>query len=151
MSGDPNATAIDIIKAKDGRYIERYSQPQLIQGQPVGRVFAYRDITDRIVAEEKLRYEALHDTLTGLPNRLAFTNHLRAAIERSKDNSHYRFAVLFLDLDRFKAVNDTMGHAVGDQLLQAVAGRLQHGRTGVGLDRARLAVAVVGLCSVGMV
>ena len=125
LAGDPRATAIDLMRGRDGRYFERYSQPQFVRGKPVGRIFAFRDITDRVVAEEKLRYEALHDSLTKLPNRLAFMNRLKEAIAHAQDNPLAQFAVLFLDLDRFKVINDSLGHISGDKLLIHVAERLK--------------------------
>jgi len=122
---DPLATVTEILELKDGRIIERYSQPQLLEGNPIGRVACFRDITERNNAETKLRYYALHDTLTDLPNRVQFMNHLRQAVERAEDNSYAKFAVLFLDLDRFKVINDSLGHAVGDKLLVAIAKKLK--------------------------
>lgn len=83
------------------------------------------DIDDQKITEEKLNYYARHDTLTNLPNRVEFMNHLRAAIERADENDSAKFAVLFLDLDRFKVVNDSLGHLVGDKLLIAIADRLR--------------------------
>jgi diguanylate cyclase (GGDEF)-like protein/PAS domain S-box-containing protein len=83
------------------------------------------DITDRKVAEEHLIYDAFHDPLTGLPNRALFMERLSQAIARARRQPEYQFAVLFLDLDRFKVVNDSLGHVVGDQLLIALADRLQ--------------------------
>jgi diguanylate cyclase (GGDEF)-like protein/PAS domain S-box-containing protein len=83
------------------------------------------DITDRKVAEEHLIYDAFHDPLTGLPNRALFMERLSQAIARARRQPEYQFAVLFLDLDRFKVVNDSLGHVVGDQLLIALAERLQ--------------------------
>ena len=83
------------------------------------------DIDDQKATEAKLAYYARHDTLTNLPNRIEFMNHLRAAIERAKEKPATRFAVLFLDLDRFKIVNDSLGHVVGDKLLIAIAERLR--------------------------
>lgn len=84
-----------------------------------------RDLTLAREAET-MRQRALHDTLTGLPNHANAQEQLRAACEAANAGGE-RFAVLYLDLDRFKPVNDTHGHAVGDQVLQAVAGRLRHG------------------------
>ena len=83
------------------------------------------DIEDQKATEEKLNYYAKHDTLTNLPNRVEFMNHLKAAVERAKESDRARFAVLFLDLDRFKVVNDSLGHVIGDKLLIAIAGRLR--------------------------
>ncbi|HRH42490.1 MAG TPA: EAL domain-containing protein [Pyrinomonadaceae bacterium] len=74
---------------------------------------------------EKLLYEALHDSLTGLPNRVKFTELLSEAIQNSQRLSSSRFAVLFLDLDRFKIINDSLGHFLGDKLLQTVSDRLK--------------------------
>ncbi len=120
----PDETFSEILELADGRLIERYSQPQYLEGKPIGRVASFRDITERSRAEEKLRYYALHDTLTNLPNRVSFMNHLKQAVERAEGNDFARFAVLFLDLDRFKVINDSLGHAVGDKLLIAIAEKL---------------------------
>ena len=83
------------------------------------------DITLRKRAEEKLSHDALHDSLTGLPNRALFFDRLERVIEHTKRNKDYLFAVLFLDIDRFKNVNDRYGHLVGDNLLIAVTERLR--------------------------
>ncbi len=82
------------------------------------------DITARKRAEEQLLHDAFHDALTGLPNRALFVDRLSIAMERARRRSDYLFAVLFLDFDRFKSVNDGLGHSVGDQLLVAAADRL---------------------------
>jgi diguanylate cyclase (GGDEF)-like protein len=80
-------------------------------------------IKERRQAEKKLKHLALHDPLTGLPNRLLFQDRLQQAIALSKRNRH-KFSVFFMDLDNFKIINDTMGHEVGDELLKEVAKRL---------------------------
>lgn len=82
-----------------------------------------RDITDRKQAESFMRFQAYHDLLTGLPNRSLFRDRLSLAISHAKRNGS-RVAVMFLDVDRFKVVNDTLGHSIGDLLIQAVARRI---------------------------
>jgi len=83
------------------------------------------DITARKLAEERLAHDAVHDALTGLSNRVLFLDRLQNRLERTKRNPNELFAVMFIDLDRFKVVNDSLGHAVGDQLLITIANRLK--------------------------
>ncbi|WP_051972204.1 EAL domain-containing protein [Massilia sp. 9096] len=83
-----------------------------------------RDITDRKRAEEVISYQAYHDILTDLPNRILFKDRLGLAVIQAK-RKQTELAVMFIDLDRFKLVNDTLGHVKGDELLQQVAGRLK--------------------------
>ncbi|MEH2421461.1 MAG: EAL domain-containing protein [Nostoc sp.] len=83
------------------------------------------EITERKRAESQLLHLAFHDALTGLPNRTAFMNRLRHALNYSKRHSNYLLAVMFIDLDRFKLINDSLGHLNGDQLLLTTASRLE--------------------------
>jgi diguanylate cyclase (GGDEF)-like protein/PAS domain S-box-containing protein len=83
------------------------------------------DITDRKTAEEQLLYDALHDSLTGLPNRTLLTERLGAALERAKREPEFRFAVLLLDLDRIQVITDSLGHTVADQLIIGITQRLE--------------------------
>ncbi len=82
------------------------------------------EIAARSRVEDKLKHDALHDGLTDLPNRLLLTERIERCIERSKRFPDYKYAVLFLDLDDFKLINDTMGHTIGDHLLMEVANRI---------------------------
>ncbi len=107
------------------RYLEIKLLPQIgDQGKVLGCFAVTTDITEHKLAEERIRRVAHHDSLTGLPNRLLFNDRLTQAISLAKRDSR-QFALLYLDLDRFKPVNDTLGHAAGDELLQAVAARMR--------------------------
>ncbi len=90
----------------------------------VGTYGVARDITERKQAEELIKYQLYHDLLTNLPNRTLFRDRLNMAMAQSK-RSGKKLAILFLDMDRFKVINDSLGHFVGDELLQAVAQRLR--------------------------
>ncbi|MEO5696243.1 MAG: EAL domain-containing protein, partial [Burkholderiaceae bacterium] len=90
-----------------------------------GLIFQLHDITSRRRAEGDLQHIAYHDSVTDLANRNCFNERLAAAVEVSRDDSRAGFAVMYLDLDRFKIVNDSLGHPAGDQLLKDVAGRLR--------------------------
>ncbi|HEU4520612.1 MAG TPA: EAL domain-containing protein [Thermoanaerobaculia bacterium] len=110
-----------------GRRRDGFSFPQEISLTAIdngGIVCVVRDITERTYAEEQIKHLAYHDALTGLPNRLLFKDRVSVALSHAQRDS-MRVAVLFLDLDRFKIINDSLGHNVGDQLLQAVATRVQ--------------------------
>jgi diguanylate cyclase (GGDEF)-like protein len=102
----------------DGRIIAISQQPM----PDGGWVAVHEDVTERRRAEAKIAYLARHDTVTGLPNRVKFREHLEQNFANLREEQ--KFAVLCLDLDHFKQVNDTLGHPVGDQLLKCVAERL---------------------------
>ncbi|HAA31449.1 MAG TPA: hypothetical protein DCE56_31745, partial [Cyanobacteria bacterium UBA8553] len=93
-------------------------------GEPV-IVSTFYDLSERKRMEEQLLHDALYDSLTGLPNRVLFMARLDQALRQAKQQNDYLFAILFLDLDRFKVVNDSIGHMVGDQLLIAIARKLE--------------------------
>ena len=117
------------IQHRDGSYrwvLARGMAVRDAHGRATRVVGSQTDVTDRKQAEQRLQHDALHDALTGLPNRVLFLDRLDQAIRRAqRAHPTAAAAVLFLDLDRFKLVNDSLGHAVGDQLLIAVARRLE--------------------------
>jgi len=116
--------SIDMLNFKDGKILECYSQPHKLNNKTIGRILDFRDVTKRIRLEMELQHQATHDTLTGLANRVKLLDRLRVAIKTSEETDS-KFAVLFLDLDRFKLVNDSMSHAAGDELLKTAADRLK--------------------------
>jgi Amt family ammonium transporter len=99
--------------------------PLMVNGSKAGYVISYRDVGERKRLEARLQHDALHDALTGLPNRALFLDRLSVAFTRRSRSRGLNCGVLFLDLDRFKEINDTLGHAAGDALLVAVAERLR--------------------------
>ncbi len=113
----------------DGTIIRVRDSARIIRDEN-GQVMYYNgsleDITSRKEAEERLAHDALHDGLTGLPNRTLFLDRLEHVIKKTNRSGDYAFAVLFLDIDRFKLVNDSLGHAIGDLLLIAISERLQN-------------------------
>ena len=104
--------------------VSLHCAPLLVAGARVGYVYTFRDIGDRRQAEKSLAHDAMHDVLTGLPNRALFLDRLNLALARRARRPNQSCGVLFLDLDRFKEINDALGHAAGDVLLIAVAERM---------------------------
>ncbi|MGH3744390.1 MAG: diguanylate cyclase domain-containing protein, partial [Mycobacteriales bacterium] len=125
------------LRHQDGswRHVESVASSLLDEPEVRGIVVNTRDVTDRVLLEDKLTHSAFHDPLTSLANRALFSDRLSHALTRN-DRRQAPLAVLFFDLDDFKAVNDELGHAAGDELLVAVAARLRECvRTGDTLAR----------------
>ena len=116
------------IRHKDGSWRTLESTASAIRdagGQTEKLVIVNRDITERKRAEEMLAHNAFHDGLTNLPNRALFIDRLQQALTLSKRHSNYKFAVLLIDIDEFKIVNDSLGHSAGDELLIQIGRRLK--------------------------
>jgi PAS domain S-box-containing protein len=112
------------IRRRSGRVVWISENARLVpdsRGKPLYIEGTVEDITLRKEYESQLLHQAFHDPLTSLPNRALFLDHLKMAMERRRRHDKYLFAVLYLDLDRFKVINDSLGHDAGDELLRAVA------------------------------
>ena len=119
----PDAESHDVLEFHDGRTFERDSLPQRIEGEVVGRVWSFRDVTQDRVLRDELTRQAFHDALTGLANQSLFRDRVEHAVTRI-ERTGGMLAVLFIDLDDFKTINDSLGHPVGDELLVAMSDRL---------------------------
>ncbi|MGG1635161.1 bifunctional diguanylate cyclase/phosphodiesterase [Paenibacillus sp. NRS-1760] len=127
-----------IIRA-DGMRIELNvaNVPVVVDGEVVGSYIIFKDITAEKRAQLKVNHLAFHDELTGLPNRRKFNQEIAETIEQSSTSDSH-FAVMVLDIDRFKIINDSLGHMVGDQFLQEVSGRIQQAIAGQDVMLARI-------------
>ncbi|MEJ7618268.1 MAG: EAL domain-containing protein [Pyrinomonadaceae bacterium] len=167
--GDALTKLNDLLKGKalacqmEMRYLHRHGHPvwtlcNVAAVREAGTnslhlIFQIQDISARKRAEQQLINDALHDALTGLPNRTLFKDRLHLTIERARRDHNHQFAVMFLDLDRFKYINDSLGHLVGDQLLIEIARRLvpclRHGDTVARLGGDEFTVLLDGLHEIG--
>lgn len=117
-------TCIETLKLKDGRYFECYSQPHQLNNIPMGRVWSFRDITQPFAVEAQLQPQLTHDSLTSLPNRILLIDRMKQVIAHAIRHKTM-FSIMYIDLDRFKLINDSFGYKVGDELLIALSERLR--------------------------
>ena len=124
LMGQSELIKMDKLKCTDGRIYEYYTQPYKLDNEISGRIWNFRDVTQRALLEEKIKHQAKHDVLTGLPNRLVLFERLNHMINDSGTSSTM-VGIFFLDLDRFKLINDSFSHDAGDNVLQLISNRLQ--------------------------
>ena len=123
IDGVPQMQASDTVTLIGGRVLERVTLPQCSRGKTIGRVYSFRDISERLEANQRIETLSHTDALTGLPNRRTLLSRIDYALALAQREG-VPFALLFLNLDRFKHINDTLGHSMGDRVLIEVAERL---------------------------
>ena len=123
IDGVPQMQASDTVTLIGGRVLERVTLPQCSRGKTIGRVYSFRDISERLEADRRIETLSHTEALTGLPNRRTLLSRIDYALALAQREG-VPFALLFLNLDRFKHINDTLGHGMGDRVLIEVAERL---------------------------
>ncbi|MFZ5544247.1 MAG: putative bifunctional diguanylate cyclase/phosphodiesterase [Pseudomonadota bacterium] len=116
--------ARDRLLLHGGKVLERIAQPQWSRGRPIGRVYAFRDLSEQIAADQRIEQLSFTDALTGLANRRLLADRMAHALAVARRDGD-PFALLMLDLDRFKQINDSLGHHLGDRVLRVVSERLR--------------------------
>jgi diguanylate cyclase (GGDEF)-like protein len=123
ISSDPEMQCSDVLLLRSGRMLERVTLPQTSRSRVVGRVYSFRDLTERMDAQKRIEVLAYTDALTSLPNRLLLGQRVAVALKAAQ-RSGATFAIMYIDLDRFKNINDSLGHAFGDRALMEAASRI---------------------------
>ncbi|MFG6485056.1 putative bifunctional diguanylate cyclase/phosphodiesterase [Roseateles sp. BYS78W] len=122
----PLMRSSDVLRLADGRVLEQVSLPQMSRGEPIGRVFSFRDLSEKLAAHQRIEELGRSDVLTGAPNRRALADRIVQQMAAGTAGEPAPvFALLHLDLDRFKQINDTLGHSYGDRVLREVVERLR--------------------------
>lgn len=134
----PLMRSSDMLRLGDGRVLEQVSLPQMSRGEPIGRVFSFRDLSEKLAAHQRIEELGRSDVLTGAPNRRALADRIVQQMSAvATGDPQPSFALLHLDLDRFKQINDTLGHTYGDRVLREIVERLR-GAVGANDTLARL-------------
>ena len=119
----PNLDNYNCLQLKNSKIVECHLQIKQVQEQKISQVWSFRDVTEQKKAQTIIQHQAFHDSLTNLPNRTLFDRELANALDKASREKK-KFAIMFVDLDRFKTINDSLGHTVGDLLLKNVVERL---------------------------